>query len=136
METEKQQQQQQPKPLARSKTVWSTLAAALVAILYQHVDLPAEAMPYIQSLIAIFAATAAISMRDAIKKSGLLAFFLACCLLTGCQAPKMDSVKQCLSRLQADYEDKTIVKVPDERVRASRLAMIRAAKEVVEEASK
>lgn len=135
METEKQQQQQ-PKPLSRSKTVWSTLAAVLVAVLSQYLELPEEAQKHVYALVIILVGAAQISQRDAIKKSGLLAFFLACLLLTGCQSPKMDSVKQCLSRLQADYEDKTIVKVPDERVRASRLAMIRAAKEVVEEASK
>ena len=122
------------KPMHKSRTVWSALAFLIVFLASQFIEMPDNIEPIIHSVEAVLGTLSVYFMRDAVGKAAPLLLFSF--IIVGCQSPKLDSVKQCLSRIQADYSDKTMVKVPDERVRESRLEMIKAAQKVVAEASK
>jgi hypothetical protein len=128
---------QKSKTLAQSRTVWSAAAFVIVFTISQFVDLGEDLQKYVNALEAILGFLALLFMRDAVAKSGPVLIIVMTLTMAGCHSPpKLKSVKQCLRRVEADYSDKTLVKIPDERVRQTRLAMIRAALKVAEEASK
>lgn len=128
-----------PKPLTQSRTIYSTIALAIVVLLDLWLQLDDETLQRLMhSVEVILGVLVAVFARDAVKTPppAAAAVVLFAVFFAGCTCPHLESAQRAILTVERDYQGMTPLTVqgPDE-LRASRLRMLREVASTLEVAN-